>query len=149
MKCLKAPLLLALLAAAIPVSAYDTYRELSFVVDNKTDKMVRFVVDSEWTDGKPIGRFHVDVPAGGGNGFNLANGDLHDPNNPNRTRCRIVRVMLENVDRNKFFNTVDMTDMFGNKPNKMIDGPAQFIVEKVGNTTIVRRFLCSDGAGGW
>lgn len=141
--------MMTLVLAALPASAADSYREFSFVVDNKTDKDVRFVVESEWSDGRKVNPFHQWVPAKGGAGFNLANGDLHDPTNAQLGNVRIVQVKLDNIDNNKVFKTVDMTDMFGNRPNKMIDSPAHFIVEQVGNATIVRRFLCTDGRGGW
>ena len=144
----KALMMLATFAGLPALAGYDSYRALSFVIDNKTKENLTVGVDAEWGNGRAFNGFNVSLPAGGGNGFNVpANCDLHNPsdrylNQDKAIRPRILQFRL----KGKVFKTVDMTDMFGNKKNQVITGPTHFVVNP---DFTIGVFQYKDAKGGW
>lgn len=138
---------LALVATTLPAGGkYDDFRSKSFVVENLTDQKIKFVVIQCDKNGKELKSFHEWVPAKGGAGFNLNNGDLHDEANKKRGDTGILAVQLDDVKGHPRTYAVAMHDMFGNEPKANIYAPAHFIIYK---DFTVDRFQCKDARGDW
>ena len=130
----------AVLLGGTVLASADTYREFSFVVDNFDKEDMRVVVEQRGPNGE-VRHFDRWVAPGKGIGFNLANGDLHNPDTPRN--WEIVRMKLDNIDTNVWFNTVDMKDMFGNQPKQTVKTPRHFLIE--GHR--IMTFPCARGRG--
>ncbi|GEM_PF-5447844 len=135
---LRSLLLCGLLGFAGTRLPADTNREFDFVVDNWMAKDVRVVVEERWADGS-LHTFDIWIKPGLGGGFNLHD----DLRNKDELSTTLVRMKLDNIDTNRWFNTKDMMDMFGNHPNKECRSRKHFLVEN----NEIKAFPLSRGKG--